>query len=60
MLAPFCRRDVTPATQFLPTWSVRLVRDGTERGGGGGSSRASIAVGEARSAAGAMKVIEIL
>ena len=59
MLAPFCRSDVTPATQFLPTWSVRLVRDGTERGGGG-ASRASILVGEARSAAGAMKVIEIL
>ena len=58
MLAPFCRRDVTPATQFLPTWSMRLVRDGTE--GGGGASRASILVAEARSAAGAMKVIEIL
>ena len=28
--------------------------------GGGGASRASILVGEARSAAGAMKVIEIL
>ena len=62
MLAPFCRRDVTPATLFLPTWSIRLVRDGTEkgRGGGGGAFWASIVEGEAKSAAGAMKVIEIL
>ena len=45
--------DIDPALVNTPC----LGRHGK---GGGGASRASILVGEARSAAGAMKVIEIL
>ena len=54
ILIIICRsKNGTRGCQLSQT--IRLVRDGTEKGGGGGASRASIfSRGEAMSAAGAI------